>query len=1260
MWPPILFRVKVLLRKKKKNSPNHHHQCTITTTSSTLLTFYLLISALLLFLPFLNRLISASASPVVQSDNNNNNGRRGAKLLIEEFLSDGDDDPFVPITVRPPTASSFDLNSDHSNDDSSSVKSSSSSKSSKSLSAKFSNHYQHKFLPFRVKIFNESEERPLPLPDDDQLADHTYGHYGHADPLLNFDAPLMTENFFDCTVRYQHYWRYYSPPAKDPYEDELLIKQQAFVDLPTPLQVEITGRRCDLVSLVLLQLKYKRNITQLVLRDTAVRSLDRHIFADARLTSLQRVDIFDCRQLVFIDQRVFDELSSLQVLRLYRCPLLRHFHRQALLGAKALRSFLWAENGCGGGGGSGDGQQPPPLHSELFVNLTRATAKHYLPVLEQLVIIGSASASSKQILQSQTSDSSNKLDTDLKLTKDDLAQLTQIRSLQLAGVHLRFIHPLTFTFLAANLRSLHIVDGLAIGSNGNHHHNRLSLDSLIALFTTLAKLGAKRVKLSWVNLSGSVSAAENGGNLPKQLLQPLGKLPVRTLLLRRIGLTSIAVDDFPPMPNLERLVLDGNPLTAIADHAFDGLEALVTLSLAGNRLHIIRSELFYNLPKLSYLDLSGDPLATTAVKLTIAPRTFVGLNLRVLHLSYQHLDPLPNKAFLGLHKTEELYLRGCALTSIEYLTFFFLKSLRLLDLSENGLLIESLRQTHEDSFFGLESVEVVKMASCNLLSYDLSLIFARLHERVQELDLSGNRLEHLSAEHFAQFGELRSLNLSGNQIVPWTNGSIFAGNGELVELDLRSNRLQTLSSSMMEDLYRMSNLSFGGNPLDCDCSSEVLVGGWLASTLEKPILYMDSANPLHSREQYYCVLGEEEDEEEFSNGDKSKTNSRRSNLQQYSRRCARRLLTSRRAGHLLLNSYLVILFTLTAFLISFAVLAVAFVYYGELNQLIATYFWSRSAARGDEDEDGSKYEYDAFVSYNVADSEWIFSELVPNIERSSSNGTSSSSSNGNSSGCQRVRLCVYDRDFIAGRPISECILESIRVSRRVILVISNAFIRSPWCRYETDLAAHHSSLNLRGRTDGLVLIKLEQLEPGLSVPLQLDYLLKTRIYLQWDAAAGREERQKFWSKLKIALGIEQKVGESAREADKQSPQTKVSKLKRFRAKLSQLMDDLFSNWLDLELAKLPKVEQKVEVPEKRVPEKVAFDELRSTATRIKFKGRRKDLWRLNNAEGATLAIESGGQVHCTRYSSRRSSETEYCDDQINSDDRNSVVINVKL
>ncbi|XP_017492366.1 PREDICTED: protein toll-like, partial [Rhagoletis zephyria] len=468
------------------------------------------------------------------------------------------------------------------------------------------------------------------------------------------------------------------------------------------------------------------------------------------------------------------------------------------------------------------------------------------------------------------------------------------------------------------------------------------------------------------------------------------------------------------------------------------------------------------------------------------------------------------------------------------------------------------------------------MASCNLLSYDLSLIFARLHERVQELDLSGNRLEHLSAEHFAQFGELRSLNLSGNQIVPWTNGSIFAGNGELVELDLRSNRLQTLSSSMMEDLYRMSNLSFGGNPLDCDCSSEVLVGGWLASTLEKPILYMDSANPLHSREQYYCVLGEEEDEEEFSNGDKSKTN-------------------------------------------------MAFVYYGELNQLIATYFWSRSAARGDEDEDGSKYEYDAFVSYNVADSEWIFSELVPNIERSSSNGTSSSSSNGNSSGCQRVRLCVYDRDFIAGRPISECILESIRVSRRVILVISNAFIRSPWCRYETDLAVHHSSLNLRGRTDGLVLIKLEQLEPGLSVPLQLDYLLKTRIYLQWDAAAGREERQKFWSKLKIALGIEQKVGESAREADKQSPQTKVSKLKRFRAKLSQLMDDLFSNWLDLELAKLPKVEQKVEVPEKRVPEKVAFDELRSTGTRIKFKGRRKDLWRLNNAEGATLAIESGGQ-----------------------------------
>ena len=39
-----------------------------------------------------------------------------------------------------------------------------------------------------------------------------------------------------------------------------------------------------------------------------------------------------------------------------------------------------------------------------------------------------------------------------------------------------------------------------------------------------------------------------------------------------------------------------------------------------------------------------------------------------------------------------------------------------LDLSENEELIASIRETHEDTFVGLEAVQMVRMSDCNITS----------------------------------------------------------------------------------------------------------------------------------------------------------------------------------------------------------------------------------------------------------------------------------------------------------------------------------------------------------------------------------------------------------------------------------------------------------------------------------------------------------------------------------------------------------------
>ena len=120
-------------------------------------------------------------------------------------------------------------------------------------------------------------------------------------------------------------------------------------------------------------------------------------------------------------------------------------------------------------------------------------------------------------------------------------------------------------------------------------------------------------------------------------------------------------------------------------------------------------------------------------------------------------------------------------------------------------------------------------------------------------------------------------------------------------------------------------------------------------------------------------------------------------------------------------------------LLALAGLVLAFVYESTLKKLFTMV----------EDDFLHNYMYDAFVSYNVNDSEWIFNKLIPNLEeydacdgraRVDSETESSAPSN-------RIKLCVYDRDFIAGRAISECITEAIKNSRKVILVISKNFIQ---------------------------------------------------------------------------------------------------------------------------------------------------------------------------------------------------------------------------
>ena len=85
-------------------------------------------------------------------------------------------------------------------------------------------------------------------------------------------------------------------------------------------------------------------------------------------------------------------------------------------------------------------------------------------------------------------------------------------------------------------------------------------------------------------------------------------------------------------------------------------------------------------------------------------------------------------------------------------------------------------------------------------------------------------------------------------------------------------------------------------------------------------------------------------------------------------------------------------------------------------------------------------EFDAFISYSHEDNQWVREELRPRLEDN-----------------QSFRLCIHDRDFVVGAAVSDNITSAVKLSRRMVLILSKAFLRSHWCQLEFKQAHYRVS-----------------------------------------------------------------------------------------------------------------------------------------------------------------------------------------------------------
>ncbi|XP_035223555.1 LOW QUALITY PROTEIN: toll-like receptor 13 [Stegodyphus dumicola] len=402
------------------------------------------------------------------------------------------------------------------------------------------------------------------------------------------------------------------------------------------------------------------------------------------------------------------------------------------------------------------------------------------------------------------------------------------------------------------------------------------------------------------------------------------------------------------------------------------------------------------------------------------------------------------------------------LGDIEEFAFETLSSLLLLDLQGNNL-----RFLNNYIFFGLQNLRHLYLSGNNL--FLLKDIFLHQLPLLSTLLLQDNKIEHFPNKIFSSLSNLYILTLTGNKIVPW-NSKLFHPNLTIRILGLSRNQITHITPTMVAEFGQVSEyLDLRKNPFNCSaCGMKDFQAFFKDLTFTLPSEQIDNLS-------YICVEPVFLQNQPFESVDLPVVN------------CETEEAALIGLFAIALICFVVLFATVVSLLCFFFRWYIRYWFFhfrAKMNE------WERSTSYE------SRYKYDAFLSYNSANTPWVITYLIPALEDQE----------------PKFKLCVHERDFQVGSLITENILEAIDASRKVILILSDSFIKSEWCMFELHMAQHKLFYDTR---DGLILVKLEDVSKKLYSK-NLLYLEKTRLCLKWKE--DTLSQKVFWERLQKALG----------------------------------------------------------------------------------------------------------------------------------------------
>ncbi|XP_025108357.1 toll-like receptor 13 [Pomacea canaliculata] len=574
---------------------------------------------------------------------------------------------------------------------------------------------------------------------------------------------------------------------------------------------------------------------------------------------------------------------------------------------------------------------------------------------------------------------------------------------------------------------------------------------------------------------------DNNVHLDYQALQSV--LFVKTL--QRLDVIHASLGPLPtdlfyrfPLPRLQYMYWHNNHLRSLNFTVLKPLVSLESIGLSVNSISTIQSDFMCRLEKLVIVNNAIDefPVTCSPNGTSYFPRLtnlFLKDNLihtlttpiclpklTMLQLSGNRFDSLYTDMFNSqtFPSLVELYLKSMAERIHEIQKNAFNNtSLERISLLYNGIKFRD-ESVHADSFIGCPKIRNLALNDNDFSDVDdkrFLQLFGHLTKLVG-LFMGNSFVQQVTLNTFSKFRNLQRLHLYGNELHTLPNG-VFDKNN-LEELILRANRLSEISPSTFDNntIARLKSLDLSDNLFSCSCELRWF-RDWMVT---QPSVFAKSQG------KYVCSDRQNVTVMSFYLPDQA-------------------CLMTTDVYKFIIASVGVISFVLT-------LLSSLYRYRWHIRLVLYETFRDRSGERRRRLQD-QVYNYDVFVSYAAEDLRWVQTRLMPEVE-------------------QRLglRLCVHQRDFLAGKNIVDNIVDSINDSKKILMVFSTNFARSHWCQFELAFCLRHVMEN----EDNLIIVCLEDILSRDLTSVMMA-VLKTNTYIQWqnqpDAAAS------FWGRLEIAL-----------------------------------------------------------------------------------------------------------------------------------------------